>query len=414
MKKYNKNGELIFYGEYLYCQKLKGKEYLDGNLIFEGEYLFNKKWEGKGYDKYGNLLFTLNKGNGKVKEYIEYNELHYVGEILNGRKNGKGKEYNDYGELIFEGEYLKGRKNGKGKEYNNYNDLIFEGEYLNGQRWNGKGKEYNNSNDLIFEGEYLNGKKKGIWKEYILNDNLFSKSELNNCIMDIDIESSFDEILQFEGEYLNGEKNGKGKEFRNGNIIFEGEYLNGKKNGKGKKYNENGNLIFKGEYYLDKKWKGKGFNKYGDVLYYINNSNENAKEYDDDGNLIFKGEYLNGERNGKGKEYNYLNGKLLFEGEYINGKRWNGIGKESNDDLENIEIEYLNGKKRVGNIYGYNEFDNLYYKRKYLFQQIMAKHMNKNYLKYKKLQKSLNLKEYNENGKEIFEGLCYIELKNKL
>ena len=229
VKKYNKNGELIFYGEYLYCQKLKGKEYLDGNLIFEGEYLFNKKWEGKGYDKYGNLLFTLNKGNGKVKEYIEYNELHYVGEILNGRKNRKGKEYNDYGELIFEGEYLKGRKNGKGKEYNNYNDLILEGEYLNGQRWNGKGKEYNNSNDLIFEGEYLNGKKKGIWKEYILNDNLFSKSELNNCIMDIDIESTFDKILQFEGEYLNGEKNGKGKEFRNGKIIFEGEYLNGKK-----------------------------------------------------------------------------------------------------------------------------------------------------------------------------------------
>ena len=31
---------------------------------------------------------------------------------------------------------------------------------------------------------------------------------------------------------------------------------------------------------------------------------------------MFEGEYLNGERNGKGKEY-YDNGKLKFEGEYI-------------------------------------------------------------------------------------------------
>ena len=37
--------------------------------------------------------------------------------------------------------------------------------------------------------------------------------------------------------------------------------------------------------------------------------------------LIFEGEYLNGERNGKGKEYHSYNGNLLFEGEYINGFR---------------------------------------------------------------------------------------------
>ena len=36
--------------------------------------------------------------------------------------------------------------------------------------------------------------------------------------------------------------------------------------------------------------------------------------------LIFEGEYLNGERNGKGKEY-YYNGNLEFEGEYLNGER---------------------------------------------------------------------------------------------
>ena len=33
---------------------------------------------------------------------------------------------------------------------------------------------------------------------------------------------------------------------------------------------------------------------------------------------MFEGEYLNGERNGKGKEYDW-NGNLIFEGEYLNG-----------------------------------------------------------------------------------------------
>jgi len=44
-------------------------------------------------------------------------------------------------------------------------------------------------------------------------------------------------------------------------------------------------------------------------------------------NLKFEGEYLDGERNGKGKEYD-VDGKLKFEGEYFNGKIWNGKVKE--------------------------------------------------------------------------------------
>ena len=65
---------------------------------------------------------------------------------------------------------------------------------------------------------------------------------------------------------------------------------------------------------------------------------------------MFEGEYLNGERNGKGKEYNY-DGKLYFEGEYLNGKRWNGkfinengnIIYELNNTHENAK-EYDDGK----------------------------------------------------------------------
>ena len=36
---------------------------------------------------------------------------------------------------------------------------------------------------------------------------------------------------------------------------------------------------------------------------------------------------------------------LKFEGEYKNGQRWNGKGKEYNDNGELFEGEYLKGKK---------------------------------------------------------------------
>ena len=41
------------------------------------------------------------------------------------------------------------------------------------------------------------------------------------------------------------------------------------------------------------------------------------------GFLIYEGIYLNGERNGKGKDYE-IKGNIIFEGEYSNGKKWEG------------------------------------------------------------------------------------------
>ena len=134
-KKYDWD-KLKFEGEYLYDYKLKGKFYMNGILEYEGEYLYNKKWNGKGYDENGNIIYELINGNGKVKEYNDYND-----------------------KLIFEGEYLNGKRNGKGKEYDQDSNLIFEGEYLNGQRWNGKSIEYDGLGSLMFEDEYINGKK---------------------------------------------------------------------------------------------------------------------------------------------------------------------------------------------------------------------------------------------------------------
>ena len=72
--------------------------------------------------------------------------------------------------------------------------------------------------------------------------------------------------------------------------------------------------------------------------------NGKGKEYDKYGNMIFDGEYLNGKRKGRGKEY--CNNKVIFEGEYLNGKRWNGkeTGYYRRSDKKFFEIDYIKGK----------------------------------------------------------------------
>ena len=89
------------------------------------------------------------------------------------------------------------------------------------------------------------------------------------------------------------------------------KYLNGKRNGKGKEYNYyNSNLLFDGEYLNGKRWNGFGYNVNGNMEFEIKDGKGKIKEYHENGKLEFEGEYLNGEKNGKGREYNY-NGKLF-------------------------------------------------------------------------------------------------------
>ena len=47
---------------------------------------------------------------------------------------------------------------------------------------------------------------------------------------------------------------------------------------------------------------------------------EKEKEMGKNFVLVFEGEFIDGERNGKGKEYNLFS-KLRYEGEYLNGQR---------------------------------------------------------------------------------------------
>ena len=148
---------------------------------------------------------------------------------------------------------------------------------------------------MIFEGGYKNGQKNGKGKEY-----------------------DYYGTLRFEGEYLNGQKNGKGKEYYfDGKLGFEGEFLNGQKNRKGKEYYFDGNLKFEGNYKINRRWAGKGYDPFNNLIYELKDGKGLIKEYDKDGIKIFEGEYLNGQKNGKGKEYNQ-DGELIYEGEFLN------------------------------------------------------------------------------------------------
>jgi antitoxin component YwqK of YwqJK toxin-antitoxin module len=221
-KEYYDNGNLKYDGEYKNDKRNgKGKEYdKDGFLVFEGEFINNNILYGKKFDKNNKIILELEKPKGLIKEYDYDGHIIFEGEYLNGERNGKGKQYDYDGHIIFEGEYLNGIRNGKGKEYNYDGSLKFEGEYLNDKEW--EGKCYDSSKNIIYE---LKGGK-GFIKEYE------------------------DNKLLFEYEYLNGEKNGKGKEYYydNGKVYFEGEYINGQRNGKGKEFDYDGNLQFEGEY----------------------------------------------------------------------------------------------------------------------------------------------------------------------
>ena len=249
-------------------------------------------------------------------------------------------------------------------------------------------------NYKIFYGKYIIPETDKIIKEYLY----------------------YNDKLIYIGEYLNNKRNGFGSEYDsiNGNLIFEGEYLNNKRHGKGKEYYHNGIASFEGEYLNNKKWNGIGYDRNNNIIYELNEGKGYVKEYYDLLNKIkYEGEYLNGERNGKGKEYDY-NGDLIFEGEYLNNKKWKGVGYDSK---KNIIYEIKSGKGFVKELYNYS--DNLIYKGFYLngekngkceiyYKDVII--FEGEYINQRRNGKG---KEYDYDGNLIFEGEYLYDYKKK-
>ena len=317
------------------------------------------------YNKYLQNILHIKIINYKImsKRYIIYETYR------------KGREYNSYNDaLIYEGEYIKGKRSGLGKEFY-FDKVIFEGEYLNGKR-NGKGTEYYNNGLIKFDGEYLYGKKWNGNGYDINHDKIYELKNGNGLIK----EYSMNGNLILKGQYKNGELNGKIKEYYYDETLkFEGEYMKGIRSGFGKEYNRCGKLSFEGEYCYGKKWNGKGFDEFNNIIYEIKNGNGLIKETYF-GKITFEGEYINGERNGKGKIYE--NNKLVFEGDFLNGKR--------------------NGKAKLFDKKGKLKFDGLY-----LYDyKINGKEFIKGKLEFEGdylFDKKWNGKGYDNNGNLIYE-----------
>ena len=179
---------------------------------------------------------------------------------------------------------------------------------------------------------------------------------MNNSLVDLNNSQTKRELI-FEGEYLNGKRwKGEGKEYNGDILIFSGEYLDGKRYN-GKEYDFNNDIIYEiinGKRFID----GLESEEIIFNVEEIETDNKDNSEYTDlsiEGpvfipeelveKLNYSGEFKDGEKNGKGKEYDFEK-KLMFEGEFKYGKR-NGKGKEYNDKGELIfEGEYQNGEKK--------------------------------------------------------------------
>ena len=137
-KEFNNEGKLIFEGYYLNGKRNgKGKEYYDNELIFEGEYIDGNKIKGKQYLTQEDLFVTkyciVNKRTKKLKSRLKQTIETYI--IQKEKEKEIKKIYDE--NLFFEGEYCGGLRNGNGKEFFN-GILVFEGHYFNGNRLENK------------------------------------------------------------------------------------------------------------------------------------------------------------------------------------------------------------------------------------------------------------------------------------
>ena len=349
-KEYKLN-QIYFIGRYKNNLKYKGKEFnKEGKLIYEGEYNKGLYWTGDFYfSKYSVKVGHLDNGCGIVKQFNFDCFLSFQGEYKNGFKYS-GTEFNEEGKKIYEGKYKNNKRwegiffspeqnytsdiiegNGKIEEYDIYENMIFKGELKSGIRYKGQGKEfykYNGflkydvtyNNYVIVEGSYYNIKGIKEFEGKFKNENfiegiLYQEKDIFNCSI-------------FQGKFKNNKKH-EGIEI-NEVSAFIGEFDGYDNYLKGKYYQRNYNVIKKKELFEENSLK-----------------EIEISEIEKKGYLRFEGEFKKG-RFYKGKEYKY--NQINFEGEYKNGLYWNGKSYKIKDKytskMEGFEGTYINGAKK--------------------------------------------------------------------
>ena len=335
------------------------------------EYFLNKQ---NIKDKYENELKLIennyeqnkNEITNKYKAIDDNNKNIYEKELsnLNDKYKRKIQRYN-YDEYIENLDYLKRLNEIIYNTYNTYNNNYFNAININNiliSIFNNKtyikddlNNEYENI--IKIKNGTINNKNKNKIKYNNNLDNIKSlivfkkifsciteKKKLEiihyNKMLQNNLNINLNNYRSLTGKYLKYET--IVKEYVGDKLEYEGEYLNGKRNGKGKEY-DRGKLIFEGEYINGKKWNGKVFDN-NNLIYELKEGKGYIKQYDNDGKLKYECEYLNGELNGKGKEFYY--DKLKNEGKL---KKFNNQKKpiEKQEKQENKKIEVKKQIKEV-------------------------------------------------------------------
>ena len=287
--------------------------------------------------------------NGKVEEYQNKNNIHYLhyqGEVVDNQKNGLGIIYEldnktNKSYILYEGLFNDDKLDGKGILYNSDYSIFYSGLFENGKIPDGD-VIINKLNDYTFIGEIsstYNYKSyipiinfiKGTYENNInrreikvTSDKFKNNNITNNCNLKIEIKFDQD-IINFEGKIINN--------------YFEGNYIskcNSHSPGVIKNISFNGKILIQNDLHKHINHIIYSFIrpefKYG-IITCLNtnkilsegNYNWNqqlqgeGKKYEN-GILIQEGNFSNGLLHLQGKTY-YSNGQLEYSGEFHRGYR---------------------------------------------------------------------------------------------
>ena len=165
---FNTKGAVTLEGEwknnrFLYPKtNLFQKYYRNGLLKYKGEVNLKKKYHGSGtlYDKDGSIIFSGQFYHGKKEgegTYFIDNQAFYKGQWKNNRFEGRGLLYrtNLSGEnLLYEGEFRNGRCCGYGRQFFQNGTVSYEGIFKNSEIK--RGKKYDPTGKLVYEGFFKN------------------------------------------------------------------------------------------------------------------------------------------------------------------------------------------------------------------------------------------------------------------
>ena len=250
------------------------------------------EWTGNMAEQFPIKITKFNEDNVDVQVSEPHRGYIINTTIKNGKMNGKSKIYNKSYVLVAELEYVDGIASGPCTLYDNDGFLFFEGYFVNGYR-EGRGKEYDENEKLVFDGFFSKGLKlniqpskemgRGYWKEYDEKGNLIRVCQKDNLGKNVGLCYYYEKDNNVNRIYIweNGSELTYNGFFRFYNEYqkswFEGYFVNGYRDGRGKEYDKNGKLVFDGFFS-----KGLKLN--------IQPSKEMGKEfweeYDENGNLI--------------------------------------------------------------------------------------------------------------------------------